>query len=249
MEEKTTLFFELNPKRVFLFFGGIWIIVLALSLFGQYLRMFPDRYSIHSVTQEYLVDDFIYAFDVNSEANITTFYSVSMAIVSSILFFVITYFKFQEKDRYRFQWFALGLILFYISMDDASVIHEKLSRYLKSWTAFGGWFEYKWVILGIVVVLLLGVTFFTFWLRLETRYKILFLLSAGLFFGGAVGFEVLGGRWAYSFGSKNFIYSLFTTFEQGLQYFGLTTMVYTLLSYLGSYKPKFSIMVESEIQA
>jgi len=245
-ERKPSLLF--NPQKALYLFGGLWIIVLIFSLLGQYLRMFPDNYSIHSATQGLLLGDFTKEFDVNSEANITTYYSVSMAIISSLLLFTVAYFKMQEKDKYRFHWAILGAFLLYISMDDASVIHEKFSRYLKGWTVLGGWFEYKWVILGIAVVVILGITFFRFWLQLDTKYKILFLVSAGLFFGGAVGFEVLGGRWAYSFGSKNFTYVLFTTFEQGLQYSGLTTLVYTLLTYLRTYFPHFSISVKSSME-
>lgn len=242
-EQTPTLF--LKPKSALLIFVVLWLIVIAFSVLGQYLRMFPDSYSISSEVQENLIRDFTKEFDVNSEANITTYYSVSMAILSSLLFFVVAYFKFAEKDRYRFHWAGLGLFLLYISMDDASVIHEKSSRYLKGLTVLGGWFEYKWVIIGLVVVGLLGITFFRFWLHLDTRYKILFLLAAGLFFGGAVGFELIGGRWAYSFGSKSFTYSLLTTFEQGLQYAGLTTMIYSLLLYLRSYMPQFSVFISN----
>jgi hypothetical protein len=158
---------------------------------------------------------------------------------------MVAYLKYVDKDKFRFQWVLLGLLLFYISMDDASVIHEKFSRYLKGASDLGGWFEYKWVIIGLLAVAVIGVLFFRFWLHLDTKFKILFLLAGGLFFGGAVGFELIGGRWAYSFGSKNFTYSVLTTMEQGLQYAGLTTLVYSLLLYLGSYAPKFNVLITS----
>jgi len=240
-QERTLI---VQPKRALYVLGGVEIILIILSLIGQYLRMFPDSYHIHSRVQENMIRDFIGEFDVNSEANVVTYYSVSMAMASSFLLFLIAYFKNARKDRYRFYWTVLAWFLLYISMDDASVIHEKSSRYLKSLTVLGGWFEYKWVIIGIAVVGIFAVSFFRFWLHLDTIYKILFLLAAGLFFGGAVGTELIGGRWAYSFGSKNFTYVLINTFEQGLQYFGLTMLIYSLLEYIKSYFPRFSVSAE-----
>lgn len=232
---------NIQPKWALYIFGGVEVVLLILSLIGQYLQMFPDSYSIHSHFQENIVHYFILMFDVNSEANITTYYSVSMAIVASFLLFLIASLKNAVRDRYRFYWTILAWFVFYISMDDASVIHEKTSRYLKGLTDLGGWFEYKWVIIGLVVVAVFAVSFFRFWLHLDNKHKVLFLVSAGLFFGGAVGTELVGGRWAYSFGSKNFTYTLLTTFEQGMQYTGLTMLIYSLLSYLGTYYPRFSV--------
>ncbi|MCX6060405.1 MAG: hypothetical protein NTW69_19950 [Chloroflexi bacterium] len=188
----------IQPKLALFFFGGIEIILILFSFIGQYLRLSPNSYSIHSLIQEKLIRDFIAEFNVNSEANLVTYYSVTMAIVASLLLFVIAYFKHAAKDRYRFYWTALAWFLLYISMDDASVIHEKISKYLKNWTVMGGWFEYKWVIVGLVVVGVFAIAFFRFWLHLDNKYKLLFLASASLFFGGAVGAELVGGRWAYS---------------------------------------------------
>lgn len=232
---------NIQPKWALYIFGGLEIILLSLSLIGQYLQVFPDSYSITSHLQENIIHYFILMFDVNSEANIATYYSVSMAIVASFLLFLIASLKNAVRDRFRFYWTVLAWFVFYIAMDDASVIHEKTSRYLKGLTDLGGWFEYKWVILGLMVVAVFAVSFFRFWLHLDNKHKIFFLVSAGLFFGGAVGTELIGGRWAYSFGSKNFIYTLLNTFEQGMQYAGLTMLIYSLLSYLGSYYPRFSV--------
>jgi len=239
---------RIRPKWALYFLGGLEIVILLLSLLGQYLRMFPDSYSIYSHYQDNLIHYFMILFDVNAEANITTYYSVSMAIAASFLLFLIAYFKHAAKDRYRFYWAVLAWFVLYISMDDASVIHEKTSRYLKGLTTLGGWFEYKWVIIGLVVVGVFSISFFRFWLNLDNRYKILFLMSAGLFFGGAVGAELIGGRWVSSFGSKNFTYALLTTFEQGLQYGGLTMLVYSLLSYLESYYPRFSVLAKDIVK-
>ncbi|MCB0101547.1 MAG: hypothetical protein H6635_04970 [Anaerolineales bacterium] len=244
METNTnTSLLSFNSRKVLIFFGVLWLAILCLSLAGQYLRMFPEHYGSLSATGQDVVGDFIQEFDVNSEANVTSYYSVSLAILSSLLFFVVAYLKYADKDKYRLQWVMLGFLLLYISMDDASVIHEKFSRYLKGMTDMGGWFEYKWVIIGLLAVVVIGVAFFRFWLHLDTRFKILFLLAGGMFFGGAVGFELIGGRWAYSFGSKNFFYSVLTTFEQGFQYAGLTTMIYSLLFYLKSYAPQFNVSI------
>ena len=232
-----------KPRRTLYILAGLGIVLIIFSLIGQYLRMFPNSFSAHSPL---LVHNFIVEFDVNAEANFPTMYSVSMAIAASFLLFVIAYFKNKARDGYRFHWVVLALFLLYVSVDDASVIHEKVSKYLKGLTDLGGWFQYKWVIVGLAIIAILGVSFFRFWLNLDNKYKILFLLSAGLFFGGAMGVEMVGGRWANAYGSRNFTYILFTTLEQGMQYSGLMTLVYTLLLYIKSHIPNFSVSVKDQ---
>lgn len=243
-EQEQTL--TIQPKRVLYILGGIEIVVVIFSLIGQYLRLFPDSYSIHSPFQERVLHDFIWYFDVNSEANLTTYYSVTMAMLSAFLLFIIAYFKNAAKDKYRIHWAALAGFLLYISMDDASVIHEKSSKYLKGFSDLGGWFEYKWVFIGLVVIGILAIAFFQFWLHLDNKYKALFLASAAMFFGGAVGTEMLGGHWAYSNGSKNFTYVLFNTLEQSLQYAGLILLAFSLLLYIKTYFPLFSVSARRE---
>ena len=241
--EKTLV---IQPKWALYFFGGLEFIFLIFSLIGQYLRLYPNPLNLRFPL---LTHYFIVEFDVNAEANITTYYSVSMAIISAFLLSVIAYLKSINKDKYRFHWAALAAWMLYISLDDASVIHEKISKYLKGWTDMGGWFEYKWVIIGLVAIGILGISFFQFWLHLDNKYKVLFLLSAGIFFGGAVGTEMIGGRWAYSHGSDNFIYKVFTTLEQGLQYGGLILLIYSLLLYIKSYFPLFSVGIKTSADA
>ncbi len=228
----------IQPRRVVYFLAITEIVLLVFSLIGQYLRNYPNPLNVLFPQP---VHYFIVGFDINAEANFPTMYSVSMALASAFLFFFIAYFKHKEKDSYRFHWTVLGWFLLYISMDDASVIHEKTSKYLKGFSNLGGWFEYRWLMIGLVVVAVMGVSFFRFWLSLDPKYKILFIVSAGLFFGGAMGVEMIGGKWAASFGSRNFIYTLFTTLEQGLQYVGLIMLVYSLLLYIRSYLPSFNV--------
>jgi len=235
-EKKWTL--TIWPERVYHALIAVEIVLVALSLLSQYVRMYP---SLFGAQFPQLAHYFVVEFDVNAEANFPTFYSVSMAIAASFLLFVIAYLKSNVRDKYRFHWFALALLLLYISLDDASVIHEKTSKYIKGFSDLGGWFEYKWVIVGLAVVLILGISFFRFWLHLDNKSKILFLVSGALFFGGAVGVEMIGGHWAYSNGTKNFIYVLFTTLEQSLQYLGIATLVYTLMFYIRSYFSFFSV--------
>lgn len=232
----------IRPQRIIIFFVITGLILLTFSLVGQYLRLFPNSYSISSPIQEDIIRDFTMEFDVNTEANISTYYNVLILAIAAFLLFAVTALKNINKDKYRIEWAALAWVVLYFSMDDASVIHEKFSKYFKDWTDMGGFFEYKWVIVGIPVVLILAILFLRFWLHLETKFKILFLVSAGIYFTGSLGSELISGRWAYSNGTKNFTYALLTTFEEGLELGGVTLLIYSLLHYLEVYFPSILLL-------
>jgi hypothetical protein len=208
------------------------VILVALSTIGQVFRYFPDSYQIHSPAQEFALDFFIKEFDVNTESNIPTYFNTIILAIAALLLFVIASAKKALKDRFRYGWFALAFFLLYLSIDELAMIHEKLSKPLSGMTDLGGWFHYRWVIAGMVGVIVVGLLFLRFFLHLENRFKVLFLLSGVLYFMGALGGEMVSGRYADVFGTKNFASALLTTGEEALEFSGVSLLIYSLLNYI-----------------
>ena len=226
----------IKPRQVLFVFGGAGIIVLILSYISQYLRLFPDSYNIHSPFQADLIHDFIAEFDFNGQPNIAIYYNVLTLNVAACLLFIIAYFKNILKDAYRFYWIAMAWMVLFFSIDNLAEIHEKINLYFQGTAAVGGWSEYTWVIAGVAGIVILAVLFRRFWLHLDTKYRFLFLASVILYFAGILGKEVTRLH-----ASKDFIYSLYITFEQGLQYGGATLLIYSLLLYILFVFPRFFV--------
>lgn len=49
---------------------------------------------------------------------------------------------------------------------------------------------------------------------------------------GAIGFEMLGGRYAELYSNKTILYALLYTCEEFLEMFGVALFIYALLSYI-----------------
>ncbi len=222
------------------------IVLVVLSLTGQSFRFFTLPFELRSSTQEFFLDLFIDKFSVNTESNIPTYFNTLILAIVSFLTFVIASLKQAQRDKYRNEWLFLAMVFLYMSIDEASVIHEQFSILLKGMPSMGGLFAYKWVVGGIAVVLILGVTFLRFFFHLDNRNKILFFISSAIYLTGALGSEIFSGRYQAAHGTKNFTYAVMTTLEEFLEWFGITLMIFTLLTYMENHFPEIRFLTKSK---
>lgn len=221
---------KIKPAKLVLWLLAVSVVLTVLSLIGQQQRFF-GAYRINPV-QDYLLKMFIYQFFVNNEGNITTYWKAFLLIIIAALTFIIASAKFAQKDRYRYEWWLLGAVFSYLSVDETSIIHEKFSALLKSLPDLNGWAHYKWLYAGAAAVIFLTVVFLRFYLHLDLRNKILFPVSMILYLLGAFGGELFSGHYAQYYGTKNIPYTLMTHGEEFGQHFGSIMMIYTLLTYI-----------------
>ena len=119
-----------------------------------------------------------------------------------------------------------------MSYDEAFQLHEKLISPMRNLLGNEdlGIFYFAWVLPGIILVALLGLYFFSFLRQLPTKTRTRLLVAAGLYLGGAIGFELIGGAYAESV-DKNIVFSFMSTTEEALEMAGLITLIWALLNY------------------
>lgn len=229
---------SMKPDRLAASLVSIAFILIGLSLAGQSFRFFTLPFEIHSPAQEFLLDMFIDKFSVNTEANVPTYFNALLLVLAAALAYAISSIKRDQRDRYRYEWTLLALVFMLLSIDEASGIHETFNRLFKDAPEFGGWLHYKWLIPGGIVLAGLSLAFLRFFLHLSPGFKRLFLLSGALYIAGAFGGELLSGRHANTFGTKNFTYAAMTTAEEFLEWAGAVLMIFALARYLEVYFPQ-----------
>ena len=237
---------QINPKKILKILLGITLVLAILNIIALYLRFFPERYRIYSNLHEFFVDFFINEFTMNTEMNIPTYISSIQLFLASVLLFVIAAWKKIERDKYYRHWKGLAFLLLLFSVDEFIAMHEKLSKLLKDFPDFYGLFAFKWVIAGIAFVVIFGLLYLMFFFHLEKKYKVLFLTAAILFFGGAVGFEVIGGRFANYNDTRNFTFYMITTVEETLEPSGIALLIYALLEYIKQHFPEVRFSLGSK---
>ncbi len=213
---------NLSPEDVLKKNICLIMILLAANLIGVILKIFFNH-------------DFIYGlgpmFNFNTEMNVPTLYSSFALICASILLFIVGYLHKKINLSY-IPWFGLSFIFLFLSIDETSSIHERLTTPVKETFNTSGLLFYAWVIpygIGLLVFLLI---YSKFLLSLPRQTMILFIVSGSIYVAGAIGFELLGGQQAELTGPNDLLYSLFYTCEELLEMLGIALFIYTLLTYI-----------------
>ncbi len=202
---------------------AIILLLIGLSLFGQcskYLWGHP------------MLKGFVPMFYVDYEATAPTWYSSAALGLAGAILALIAIAKHKLKDRFRWHWTTLSILLFGLSADEIAMLHEMPIDPMREMFQFGGALYYAWVIPGAAFVVLVGVVYLRFMLNLPSRTRNLLIFSAVVFVSGAIGVEMLSGIQADQFGEENLDYALIVTIEEMLEMLGVVILVRALLDYI-----------------
>ena len=210
----------LNPNRIVNV-----AIVIALALVGAHVSTLVLYYSINDPNQF----DFVRLLDLDYEGNIPTLYSALIFIFNGCLLALIAQFYRQQNDRQSIYWLFMAFIFVFLGIDEGSRLHEEVGDWVENFVNARGFLYFPWVIPYSVVLLIVGLFYLRFYLRLDSSLKIRLAFSAILFLSGALGFELLSAVEADSVGTTSLRYSVLYTIEESLELSGLILFMHTLL--------------------
>ena len=205
---------------------GLLLVVLVLtaaSLIGQICKYHYGAVSMHG---------FIPFLYVDEEANIPTWYSSIALLFAAALLAAIATTKQVRREPFRWHWGFLAALFFMLSMDEIVGFHEYPIDRLRSSMDAGGLLYYTWVVPGAMFVAALGIVYLRFLFHLPRETRKLFLLSAVVFVGGAIGVEMLSGYQADLYGEENLTYALIISLEECMEMLGVVVFIHSLLGYL-----------------
>jgi len=207
-------------KTITFVLGALFLGVTIASFVITLLNRNPDIEI--ALLEQY--GDLLY---VDDEGNIPTWLSsLTLALCGQLLLF-IGYQKYQQKADFAKHWIGLGLLFFLLSLDEFIQMHEFLIQPMRQlFNITEGPLFFAWVIPGSVFVLVVALIYFPFLRYLAEDTRNVFVLSAVLFVGGAIGMEIMGG---YLYEQP--VYLLVMHIEELLEMMGITVFVYGLLSY------------------
>lgn len=198
---------------------------LALNLVGLAARVIEKLLGYDNTT-------FVRLVDVSEEANITSWFSSLLLLISALLILLIARLKHLEKDPFTRYWTFMAVVFFFLSLDEIASIHEATIKPLRALFNASGYFYYSWVILAIPVLLIFTVLYARFFFSLPGNIRNQLILAAFLFLSGAVGFEMLGGFLHDVQISRMYLSSVLVTFEELLENLGAVLNISVLLAYL-----------------
>lgn len=177
---------------------------------------------------------FVPAFHVDAEANVPAWYSSMSLLLCALLLGLIALGERARGGRRAAHWAGLGLVFAFLSVDEASSLHELLVEPLRGALGAGGPLYFAWVVAGAGFVLLLGTIYARFLLELPPPTRNRFLVAAGLFLGGALGMECLSGAHVARHGFETATFAVMTAIEETLEMLGVVVFAHALLLHLAA---------------
>ncbi len=239
----------ISPRKVASSLGVIILSLGIANLLVNAAKCFLGRGGLWGITR---------LFDLDSENNIPTWYSSITLLICAGLLGLIAYQKQQHGDRFVTHWRVLALIFLWISLDEASSVHEILIQ-LNGPLRTSGFLVYAWVIPGMMLLALFCVSYWKFWCALPLKVKRLFLLAFALYVAGGLVMEMIGGQYAQMFavevpiannsGWAGMGMALLLACEELLEMAGVAAFIYALLVYLSRSTNTFQLSFnQSQIQ-
>lgn len=152
-----------------------------------------------TTTLRYSLDDFpgkdtaVRVLDVNQEAGLPAWFSTLLLFSTAVsLWLLADRSALTDRSRWVRHERGLALVFVYLSLDEATSLHEQTAAPLRDAFDLDGVLSYAWVVLFVPLVLVVAVLYLG-WLRSLPLAAARLVVVAGLLYvGGAAGVEMVG---------------------------------------------------------
>ena len=218
------------PQKRTKFLFIIVLILVGLSLLTEMLSSLSGNKVFELISA---------IFNLDKERNLPTLFSVLILWSASFLCAIITVLKKRTRQRYIIHWGFLAVIFLILGWDEGTQIHDSflgnsgITDYLFSILGIEkeGFFTFRWVVVALPVVFLLGASYIKFIWSLPVKQKQILILAAIAYLMGALGMEAITGFLLKTQGIT-LVYSLMNALEELLEMSGIIIFIYFLLLHL-----------------
>lgn len=176
---------------------------------------------------------FVPLFHLDLEYNIPSLYSAVGILTNGLILFYIARIATSVGNTDAKYWKAMGWVFVYLSVDELASIHEHLDSIVMHF--FGESVKHSgspfWVLPIMVLLVLLGLYFIRFYLRLPLETKIHFCIAGVVYISGAVGVEILGNPQDEQ-SLSGLARALYSTLEETMEMVGMVLFLRAQLSYI-----------------
>ncbi len=225
-----------DPRRVIAVLVKATVAIVATGTAVTLVRLHLGWESAQS--------DFGARFELHRELSLPTWYSSALLGASAPVLALIALRTRTAGSRDWTRWAGLAFIVATFSLDEVASFHE-YSSVILGIEVFGFRGAYNWVVFGLAFVAVLSVSYAPFIARLEPVVRKRLLLAAAVYFGGAVGVEMLNAYTASRVGDAGYQYALQTTLEESMEMAGALLLLHTVLWHL--LRPGYRLVVRSAV--
>ena len=176
--------------------------------------------------------------NLDSESSVATWYSTLSLAASCILLIAIYRHHSVEPSRFPIYWLVLGLIFLFLSVDEACLIHEKITVGFLAYGIRFGLVHGQWAVVYGTLIAVLFLFLLPFLKYLSPPLKLRFFVAGAVFVSGAIGMNILGGFFRHW---GKLVYHMFTGTEEVLEMIGIALFIRALLLYIHEEKVSLSV--------
>lgn len=224
---------RITPKRISSVLLGIISFLLIANLAIIYLRFSKGFQHLKG---------FSHGFYFDAEANFPSLYSALAILFSALLLWLIGGLRTEKESRRAFYWKFLSIVFVLLAMDEFGSLHEYMIEPMRGLMnespLDSGYLYFAWFIPYTIVVLIIGMLLFRFFFGLPSPTRWSFIIAGTVFMAGAVGMEMLGGKywaeqgWAIDGSDETDLqYALIVTVEELLEMLGIVIFIFALSKY------------------
>ena len=175
---------------------------------------------------------------LDMEQNPQTWYqSVSIAWCAALLTVCGAVAR-RRHERYWRYWLSFAALFAFMSLDEMSGLHDRISEPLRRLVTGHGVFYFAWILAWGAVLLVVGVTHLRWFLALPTASRSRFVLAGVVYVTGAVGFEMVEGHmYSRDPDTHRLPYELSVACEESLEMLGIFAFSRALMLHLAAVGP------------
>jgi hypothetical protein len=233
--------FTVDRRSLLRLLVALAIAVFLLHYAVMYLRFVHDR--------EFLLG-FAGFLNVDEEESLATYVQTLQLLGAAVLLFAIGRRVRRIGAAHAFGWLSLAAIFLYLSLDEATLLHERLIVPLHRAFDTSGPFFFAWVLVAIPLVGAFVLLYVPFLRDLEPRTRNGFLLAGFLYLCGTLGMEMVGGVWADDRSFIDPVYlNVIVPIEEAFEVAGQLVFLSTLLAHVARTQPVGTIRIVDRARA
>lgn len=230
----------LTPKiitRKLLFAIGL---LLICHLFVLYLRFGLGHLTLHGMISMFNFDD---------ERNLPTLFSGLLILSCAVTLWRVSKTKTENQAGLTFYWKALSAFTLFLFLDEIFSIHEIANHkmFKDIWPYGDGFFYFAWVVPYLFLVGVAFLFFIKFLMKLPAATRIQFITAGAIYAGGALGMELIGGKYHHHNG-PNVYYFVIITIEELLEMLGMVRFFSAILKHFFTNTEKEKVVMQVAFQ-
>lgn len=199
--------------------GAVALAIAALVALSVFVDLLHYKFGFNQIGGAYRL------FSLDMEGSVPTMFSALLLVACAGL--VAVHARIVDTDlRY---WAGIAAMLLYVGVDEAVQLHEPVMYQMRRIHPLGGYLYFDWTLPAIVILSVVGLLYLRFLLRQPPPLRNRLIVAAAVYVSGALGMELVDGKYASIHGENNLTYDLLTTVEETLEMIGAALMLRAML--------------------